>query len=199
MRRALLLLACVALLPGCRPAAPTPTSLVATSSLIPTSGPAAATPSPVATPLARSTPTPSAVPNKRGVHLLLDDGGTRWPADVWAEHVLWAARLVGRGGYVVQLIRSTDLAPELWQPYFDLLAREGLVPIVRLATEKDPLGNWWKAPEPDADGRGGYRDAAERIRQFLAGITWRTDRLIVTVGNEPNRPDEWGGGGDPAP
>ncbi|MBA2449134.1 MAG: hypothetical protein H0V51_14030 [Chloroflexi bacterium] len=142
-------------------------------------------------------PTPPVVANKRGVHLLLDDGGACWPPEVWREHVEWAARLVGRGGYVVQLIRSDDLHPEVWQPFFDLLAREGLVPIVRLATRKNPERQWWEAPTADEDGRS-YQAEAERVRRFFDRITWRTDRVLVTVGNEPNRPDEWGGSADPA-
>src|SRR5215210_4416086 len=136
------------------------------------------------TPLAVATPV--AVANKRGVHLLLDDGGARWPTEVWREHVEWAARLIGRGGYVVQLIRSDDLHPEVWQPFFDLLAREGLVPVVRLATRKNPERQWWEAPTTDDDGRS-YQVEAERARRFFDRITWRTDRVLVTIGNEPNR------------
>ena len=184
-----LLLVCLHVLAGCRPSA-RPTD--ATPPTAPVREPAVGgktAAAPTATP-------PSAALNKRGLHFLLDDGGARWPSDVWQEHVEWAARLVGPGGHAVQLIRSTDLRPETWQPFFDLLAREGLVPIVRLATEQNSLRQWWEAPTPDSDG--GYRAEAERVRRFFEGIAWRTERVVVTVGNEPNRPDEWGGAADPA-
>ena len=175
MKRRLLVLACLLVVVGCRPATPPP-------------APAPPEPTPA--------PAQPAFVNKRGVHLLLDDGGSRWPAEVWGDHVRWAARLVGRGGYVVQLIRSDDLRPETWQPFFDLAAREGLIPIIRLATYKDVPHQWWARPTPDEDGLS-YRGEAERVRAFFDGITWRTERVIVTVGNEPNRPDEWGGAADP--
>lgn len=145
-------------------------------------------------------PTPTAPPpaaNKRGVHLLLDDGNVQLPRDVWDDHLSWAARLIGRGGYVVQLIRSDDLDAAVWQPFFDAAARERLVPIVRLATHKSSTGDWWVRPETDADGLG-YRTWALRVRRFLESIHWRVDMILVTVSNEPNRADEWGGAADPA-
>lgn len=148
------------------------------------------------TPAPGETPTPVAV-NKRGVHLLLDDGTTRFPEDVWEEHVVWAARLTGRGGYAVQLIRSDDLRPRSWQRMFDLLDREGLVPIVRLATFKDTANDWWTAPTPDPDGLS-YKGEADRYRRFLDAIDWRSETVLVTVANEMNRADEWGGAPNPA-
>jgi hypothetical protein len=129
--------------------------------------------------------------------MLLDDGGFSWPPVVWEEHVDWAARLIGDGGHVVELIRTNDLRPEIWQGFFDAVARNGLVPIVRIATYKDGPNQWWVAPRPDPDGQS-YRSEADRFRRFFDAIVWRTDRVIVTVGNEPNRPDEWSGAPDPA-
>ncbi|MFN8523309.1 MAG: hypothetical protein U0821_09420 [Chloroflexota bacterium] len=141
-------------------------------------------------------PAPPAVPNKRGVHLLLDDGGTQFDPAVWEDHVRWARRLTGRGGHVVQLIRSDDLRPERWQRYFDLVARMELTPVVRLSTHKNLARQWWVAPPADPDGR--YRQIASQYRKFVESITWRSPEVWVTVGNEPNRPDEWGGAPDPA-
>ncbi len=143
-----------------------------------------------------ATPAPTLY-NKRGVHLLLDDGGNYLSPTVWDEHLAWAARLIGRGGHVVQLIRSNDLRPDVWQRFFDTTAREQLVPIVRLATYKEPRSRWWVAPTPDQGGQT-YRSEADRIRRFFDAIDWRTERIIVTVSNEPNRPDEWSGAPDPA-
>ncbi len=142
------------------------------------------------------TPTPAAV-NKRGVHLLIDDGNVRFSEAVWDEHATWAGRLSGPGGYAVELVRSNDLRPDSWQHLVDLLHREGQVPIIRLATYKDERNQWWTAPVPDPDGRG-YKSEADRFRRFFDAIAWPTDTVLVTVANETNRPDEWGGAPDPA-
>jgi hypothetical protein len=95
------------------------------------------------------------------------------------------------------VIRSDDLRPESWQQFFDLVADEGLIPIVRLATHKDPPNDWWAAPVPDPNGSS-YVGEAERFRRFFDAINWRAETVLVTVANEPNRPDEWGGAPDPA-
>lgn len=216
-----LALACLVALSACLPpprpiptatpeptATPTPTSTptprppTATPSPAPTRTP---TPSPTATPSPSPTATPAppeetsspAAVNKRGVHLLLDDGTTRFPEEVWEEHVAWAARLAGPGGYAVQLVRSNDLRPGSWQRLFDLLHRARLVPVVRLATYKDSNNDWWTAPTPDPDGLS-YRGEADRYRRFFDAIEWRTDTVLVTVANEVNRADEWSGAPNPA-
>jgi hypothetical protein len=142
------------------------------------------------------TPTPVAV-NKRGVHLLLDDGNTRFPEEIWEQHIVWAGRLSGPGGYVVQLVRSNDLRPDSWQQMIDLLDRERLIPIIRLATYKADHNQWWTAPTPDPDGLN-YKSEADRYRRFFDAIDWRAETVLVTVANEPNRPDEWGGAPNPA-
>ena len=199
---AILLLACLLVLEGClpsrriesHPALPTAEPAIA--------GPVAARPAEAPATVAAKPPPPrpaeAAGVNKRGVHLLLDDGAVRWPDEVWQEHIAWAASLTGRGGHVVQLIRSDDLDPVAWQPFFDGVAREGLVPIVRIATRKNMVRHWWTAPRVDDGGGRGYRAEANQLRLFFQGIAWKTDRVVVTVGNEPNRPDEWGGAPSPA-
>ncbi|MCC7370301.1 MAG: hypothetical protein IT306_17890 [Chloroflexi bacterium] len=170
-------------------ASPSATPLPTATSRPPTQPPAPGeTPPP--------TPSPAAV-NKRGVHLLLDDGDTRFSEAVWEQHIVWTARLTGQGGYAVQLIRSNDLRPASWQHMIDLMDREGVVPIIRLATFKSPDGQWWTTPTPDPDGRG-YKSAADRYRRFFDAIDWRAETVLVTVANEVNRPDEWGGAPDPA-
>jgi len=110
---------------------------------------------------------------------------------------VWAGRLSGAGGYAVELVRSDDLKPESWQHMIDLLDREGQIPIIRLATFKDEQNQWWTAPPPDSDGQD-YKSAADRYRRFFDAIDWHSETVLVTVGNEPNRPDEWGGAPNPA-
>ncbi len=174
---------------------------------------AAPPPSPPSTPAAlpqatRQTPiatTPAAGPTpyapipgqKRGIHLLLDDGRDHWPADVWPQHLQAARRIVGEGGYVVQLIRLDDLDVGRWQRFLDLCAQEHLVPIIRLAGEYDHDQKWWIAPPPDAGGHG-YRGVAARTRDFLAQLRWPAEPRYVVVYNEPNRGDEWSNAPNPA-
>jgi hypothetical protein len=135
-------------------------------------------------------------PTKWGVHLLLDDGGTQWSPSVWEDHLTYARWLVGRGGWVVELIRGDDLDADKWQRFFDLCDRLNLKPIVRLATWQDRAAGHWVAPPRDADGQN-YRDFAERWARFFRSL--RVDGpLYVVVGNETNRGDEWGGRPDPA-
>ena len=155
---------------------------------------------PTQQPAPGETPTPPPAPaaiNKRGVHLLLDDGDTRFPEAVWEQHIVWTARLTGSGGYAVQLVRSNDLRPASWQHMVDLMDREGVIPIIRLATFKSSDGQWWTAPTPDPDGLG-YKSEADRYRRFFDAIDWHSDTVLVTVANEVNRPDEWGGAPNPA-
>jgi hypothetical protein len=66
-----------------------------------------------------------------------------------------------------------------------------------MATFKDENNQWWTAPPPDPDGKG-YKSEADRWRRFFDAIEWRSETVLVTVANETNRPDEWGGAPDPA-
>ena len=179
---------------------PTPTStpgpvstLIATSS--PSGTPAARTPPGSATPLRVPSASPLR-PTKWGVHLLLDDGVSQWPVEVWDEHLAYARWLVGSGGYVLELVRADDLDPVKWQRFVDGALNLGLMPIIRLATWQDRARGHWVAPPKDANGRT-YGDLARRYAQFAAAL--RTPGpLYLVVGNEPNRGDEWGGRPDPA-
>src|SRR5215217_4687712 len=56
-------------------------------------------------------------PTKWGMHLLLDDGEIQWSTAVWDDHLAYARRLVGEGGYVLELVRLGDLDAEKWQIY----------------------------------------------------------------------------------
>jgi hypothetical protein len=133
---------------------------------------------------------------KWGLHLLLDDGVTQWSPQVWEDHLTYTRWLVGRGGWVLELIRADDLDPDKWQRFFDLARRLDLKPIVRLATWQDRAAGHWVAPPQDADGQN-YRELAARWARFFREIEF-SDPLYVVVGNETNRGDEWGGWPDPA-
>lgn len=135
-------------------------------------------------------------PNKLGVHLLLDDGRNRWPRELWGEHMAYAHRMVGEGGFVVQVIRSDDLDPVRWQYFMDLCAELNLIPMLRLATTFDHDLKQWLAPPPDQDGR--YGEIARRYADFVTALQWPTDAHYLIVGNEPNHGNEWGGVPDPA-
>jgi len=141
----------------------------------------------------RAVPTPA---NKLGVHLLLDDGRTHWPADRWAEHMAYAREIVGPGGYVVQLVRSDDLDPAKWQVFMDLCAELGLTPVLRLATVYNRAAEQWEAPPEDRNGH--YQGAARAYAEFISALVWPGELHLIIVGNEPNHGSEWGGLPDPA-
>lgn len=139
---------------------------------------------------------------KYGVHLLLDDDGkypdpVHWSPEVWPEHLAYARKLVGPGGYVQEVVRVDDLKVAKWQGFIDLCGKEGLTPIVRLASSYDHDRLQWNAPPTDPD-RPGYSATARRFREFVAALSWPGPTRYVIVGNEPNRGDEWGNRPDPA-
>jgi hypothetical protein len=135
-------------------------------------------------------------PNKRGIHLLLDDGRGRWDTSVWGEHLQYARQTVGEWGYVVELIRLDDLEVDRWQFFMDLCAALRLTPVLRLATTYDRANRWWTAPVTDA--QGSYEAIAHQYAAFVGGLRWASDEHYVIVGNEPNHGNEWGGRADPA-
>lgn len=145
----------------------------------------------------QATPIPTAVfpPNKLGFHLLLDDGRNQWPTTLWPSHLQTAQNGLGKGGYVVQLIRSDDLSAEKWEGFIATCAQLQLRPILRLATTFDHDNNYWHAPQADAHGR--YHALARRYANFIAQLPWHTPPIII-VGNEPNHGNEWGGTPNPA-
>jgi hypothetical protein len=135
-------------------------------------------------------------PTKWGMHLLLDDGEIQWPVEVWNDHLAYARELVGDGGYVLQLVRLGDLDTAKWQHYIDASLANGLKPMLRLASYSDPANERWMAPPKDANGVT-YHDVAQEFARFIGSLTC-PGVLYVTVGNEPNRGDEWGGSPNPA-
>lgn len=161
-------------------------------------------PAPTQTQSPTRTATPTAAPhtrppsgNKYGIHLLLDDDRNHWLPDVWPQHLVAARRIVGDGGYVVQLVRLDDLKVERWQYFLDLCAQERLIPIIRLATTFDHENKWWQAPPKDANDQG-YTEVARQVRDFLIQLRWPVEPRYVIVHNEANRGDEWSNQPDPA-
>jgi hypothetical protein len=146
-------------------------------------------------PLPTLTATPQ-LPNKLGVHLLLDDGRNAWPTEIWPVHLEYARQAVGEWGYVTELVRIDDLDPSRWQYFMDLCAELHLKPILRLATTYDQEAGWWIAPEPDENGT--YQAVATRYAGFVDALQWPSSEHTVIVGNEPNHGNEWSGRPDPA-
>jgi hypothetical protein len=130
------------------------------------------------------------------MHLLLDDGELQWPMGVWDEHLRYTRLLVGEGGYVLQLARLGDLDVAKWQHYIDRSIAHGLKPMIRLASYSSPEFERWTSPPKDNNGRT-YHDVAQRFARFIGALSY-PGVLYVTVGNEPNRGDEWGGSPNPA-
>jgi hypothetical protein len=142
-------------------------------------------------------PRPEPPPSRFGVHMLLSEGVTPWPARAWREHLGLAAEALGPGGYVVQVLSDGNRDPARWQSFMAGARRNGLRPIVRLATRYDRKARQWRAPRFDRT-RATYHRVAADYRRFLDGLRWPPGERVVIVGNEPNRGDEWGGRPDPA-
>ena len=134
--------------------------------------------------------------NKKGVHLLLDDGRQAWPSALWGEHMAAAAEVVEGEGYVLQLIRADDLDVVRWQHFLDLCAAHELRPILRLATTFYRQGGYWVRPE--AGPAGDYTGIAADYARFVAALAWPDESHFIIIGNEPNHGEEWGGRVDPA-
>jgi hypothetical protein len=128
--------------------------------------------------------------------MLLDDGRSHWPTALWREHMAYASQLIGKGGYVTQLVRLDDLDPDKWQLFMDLCAEFDLIPILRLATVFDREAGLWQRPPANKDGR--YGNTAQQYADFITTLNWPSDEHYMVVGNEPNHGDEWGGRPDPA-
>ncbi|HEV8638404.1 MAG TPA: hypothetical protein VG370_29675 [Chloroflexota bacterium] len=146
---------------------------------------------------AAAPPRPEPPPSRLGVHMLLSEGVTPWPARAWREHLGLAAESLGPGGYVVQVLSDGNRDPARWQALMAGARRHGLRPIVRLATRYDRKARFWRAPQVDRT-RTSYRRVAAGYRVFLDALRWPPGERIVIVGNEPNRGDEWGDRPDPA-
>lgn len=118
--------------------------------------------------------------NKFGIHIIS-------PTESEASA---AGKLVnsngGDWGYVTVVIQSNDRDEGKWQTFFNILRRNHLIPIVRLATYQ--VNDHWEAPK-ETDSR----DWAH----FLGNLNWPVKNRYVVVYNEPNHGREWGNKADP--
>jgi len=122
---------------------------------------------------------PTTVPNNRfGIHIVSD-------ADL--EN---AADLVngngGQWGYISLVIRQDERNTDRWRTTFNKMNRLKLIPIVRIATTMD--GSAWAKPTADD---------ANIWAAFLDSLPWPTKNRYVSIFNEPNHANEWGGQIDP--
>lgn len=118
--------------------------------------------------------------NKFGIHLAVPD----------ENDIRKAAELVnsngGKWGYITLVIQENDRDKDKWQNVFDVLRKEQLIPIIRIATQPEG-SNWKRATKEDASS---WAD-------FLDELNWVVKERYVVLFNEPNHATEWGGAVDP--
>ena len=93
----------------------------------------------------------------------------------------------GDWGYVTIVIQEDDRNKEKWQRVFDVMRRDHLIPIVRLATKIE--GDSWKTPSSES---------IPDWTAFLNELNWPIENRYVILFNEPNHANEWGRTIDPA-
>lgn len=119
--------------------------------------------------------------NKFGIHLL-------FPSELEK-----AAKLInssgGDWGYVVIPLQASDRDLIKWQAFFNQARLLHIIPIIRLATDGDYFNTQvWR--------KGTYEDIVDSAN-FLNSLQWPTKNRYVSVFNEVNRGDEWGGSINP--
>lgn len=120
--------------------------------------------------------------NKVGIHILFD-------------HELKDASLLvnsnkGDWGYAIVVIQAGDKDLNKWQKFMDEAKRYHVIPIIRLATEGDFFNTKvWRKPND--------KDIVD-FANFLDSLDWPVKNRYVSVFNEVNRGDEWGGSANPA-
>lgn len=115
--------------------------------------------------------------NKFGIHIL------------FPTELSQAAKLVnsngGDWGYVIIPIQATDRDLLKWQSFFDQAKLLHITPIIRLATDGDYFNTKvWRKPSNE--------DILD-FANFLNSLDWPTKNRYVSIYNEVNRADEWGG------
>ncbi len=87
----------------------------------------------------------------------------------------------GSWGYVTLVIPQNERNLDIWQPIFNRMKRDHLIPIVRLATRVEESA-WVKPSLTDANVWA----------TFLSALPWPTKNRYVILFNEPNHAKEWG-------
>ena len=88
----------------------------------------------------------------------------------------------GDWGWVTIVIRTDQLDYRTWQDFFDNCRRYHLIPIIRLATYSDN-GNWKTPTFSDIDN----------LANFLHSLNWPIKTQYISLFNEINHGQEWGG------
>lgn len=88
----------------------------------------------------------------------------------------------GDWGYVTIVIPEHERKLDVWRPVFERMARDHLIPIVRLATHVE--GSVWVRPS---------LTDANVWADFLQSLPWPTKNRYIVLFNEPNHAKEWGG------
>ncbi len=91
----------------------------------------------------------------------------------------------GDWGWLTIVIRTDQLDYYTWQNFFDNCRQHHLIPIIRLATYSDN-GNWKIPVQSDIDN----------LANFLNSLNWPTKTQYVSLFNETNHGQEWGGSVD---
>jgi len=115
--------------------------------------------------------------NKIGIHIL------------FTSEVFEANKLInstgGDWGYVTIPIQSSDRDLKKWQQFMYACKKYHIIPIVRLATDADSTNtNTWRKPQ--------LNDIID-FANFLDKLDWPVKNRYITVFNEVNRGNEWGG------
>ena len=140
--------------------------------------------------------------NKYGIHTLVQD----LDSSVFAEHLNWAIRLVGSGGYVKQLFyldRAPEVEPdEKWGIFMKLCNAAGLIPVIRLQwlptdyRDNNTLDVLGSKPKKETDGWYGRWNepgtVAYLFYKFVSRYCVGTFKYIE-IWNEPNFGWEWRG------
>lgn len=120
--------------------------------------------------------------NKIGIHILFTD------------ELPQAADLInssgGDWGYVTIPIQASDKNIIKWQKFMDDAKQYHIIPIIRLATDGDYFNTAvWEKPD--------FSDILD-FANFLNSLNWPTQNRYISVFNEVNRGDEWGGSPEPS-
>jgi hypothetical protein len=122
-------------------------------------------------------------PFAMGAHLLMTGVHTEFPRAVWGEHLRYVREMTGAGGWVAQVVQSTDRDITKWQAFLDDCFALGLRPVLRLATYPHPKTGHWVIPT---------KHDPQAWESFFADLHL-SEPVWVIIGNEPNSGGEWGG------